>query len=366
MLILLKKNHNDNINKNKNNFLNINFPPKKKIKKHDKKNKIPKINGSFSSSQNQTGTSSKTNLKSSSLALKKKVKEIPIISKCKNKDDYIKNDFKQKIMANKHKKDNLKLKINEFETISNKKNKKIKKKEKELVNIQEYLSLSFDENDFDDVIEKDKRNFFQYFCEKFQENQIFINTFAVKETFRPTALKALVLLVTICLYFLVNALFYTEEYLSKILYIEENDSFLAFVPRRFNHFIYIYAVVGIMTYAIGFFFIEERKIKKMFLRNKEVDIKLKYDISIVMKQIKSRFISLIIISLIITIISFFYISCFNLVYPNSKREWLISSIFIIIMTQIINIIVIFIEGSIRFIAIKCNSEKFFKLSLIFN
>ena len=215
-------------------------------------------------------------------------------------------------------------------------------------------------------MDKEKRSFCNYFCEKFQENKLFINTFIIKEPFRPRPLKILVLLATIELYFLVNALFYTEEYLSEILQIEENDSFFAFVPRRFNHFIYIYAVVGIMTYAIGYFFIEERKIKKMFLRNKEGEIKLKFEISNLIKDIKSRFTSLIICSIILTIIGFFYISCFNIVYPNIKDEWIKSSIFILIVTQLINFLLIFIESSIRYIAIKCNSEKFFKLSQILN
>ena len=213
-------------------------------------------------------------------------------------------------------------------------------------------------------MDKEKRNFCNYFCEKFQENQLFINTFIIKEPFRPRTLKILVLLITIELYLLVNALFYTEEYLSEILYIEEKDSFFAFAPRRFNYFIYTCAVVGIITYAIGYFFVEERKIKKMFIRNKEGEMKLKFEISNLMKDIKSRFTSLIICSIILTIIGFFYISCFNIVYPNIKVEWIKSSIFILIITQLINFLVTFIEGSIRYIAIKCNSEKFFKLGLI--
>ena len=100
-------------------------------------------------------------------------------------------------------------------------------------------------------MDKEKRSFYNYFCEKFQENHLFINTFIIKEPFSPRPLKILVLIAIIELYFLVNALFYTEEYLSEILQIEENDSLFAFDPRIFNYFIYIYAVFGIMTYAIG-------------------------------------------------------------------------------------------------------------------
>ena len=235
----------------------------------------------------------------------------------------------------------------------------------EKIDIKEFLSLSFDENDFDDVMDKEKRTFCNYFSEKFQENQIFINSFCVKEPLRPKSLKISVLITTIELYFIVNALFYTEEYLSEIFYIDEKDSFFAFAPRRINHFIYIFAVIGIISYAIGYCFIEERKIKKMFIRNKEGEMKLKYEISLILKDIQSRFTILIIINIFINIIGFIYISCFNNVYPNSKEEWIKSSLFIIFVTQLINLIITFSQSLIRYIAIKCNSEKFFKLSLIF-
>ena len=227
------------------------------------------------------------------------------------------------------------------------------------VDIKEYLSMSFDENDFEDVIDKDKRTFSQYFCEKCQDNQLFIKTFYIKESLRPRVLKILVLIDKIKLYFVVNALFYTEEYLSEISNIDEKDSFFAFVPRRINHFFYIYGVVGIISYIIDFFFIEEKKIKKIFIRNKEGEMKIKYDISLITKDIEKRFKILIICSIITTILCFIYISCFNIVYPYTKIEWIKSSIFIILITQLINIILTFIECCIRYIAIKCNSDKLF-------
>jgi hypothetical protein len=60
-----------------------------------------------------------------------------------------------------------------------------------IFNMKEYLSYTFDENDFYDVIDKDKRTFIAYFSEKFKINQIFINTFFIKEKLRPRSLKIL-------------------------------------------------------------------------------------------------------------------------------------------------------------------------------
>ena len=93
--------------------------------------------------------------------------------------------------------------------------------------IKEFLAPSFDENDFDDVVSKDKRTFCQFFCEKFQNNQIFMNAFCIKEVLRPRALKLLILIMTIELYFVINALFYNEEYLSELFNSKEEESFFS-------------------------------------------------------------------------------------------------------------------------------------------
>ena len=235
-------------------------------------------------------------------------------------------------------------------------------KNNENIDIKEYLSLSFNENDFDDVIAKEKTSFCKYFGEKIMDNQIFINTFYKKEPLRPMALKCLVLIITIELYFIISALFYNEKYLTELFYLNKKDKFYSFIPRRLNEFIYTSAVSSIISYLIDFFFIEEHKIKRIFLRNKNSEMKMRFEISITLKDVKRRFYFLLCFSLFLTIICYLYISCFNNVYPYIKIEWIKSSLFILILMQIINFIMIFLQCSLRFISIKCKSEKMFKLS----
>ena len=168
---------------------------------------------------------------------------------------------------------------------------------------------------------------------------------------------------TIELYFVINALFYNEEYLSILFNSNKKDSFFSFVPRRLNEFVYISAVSGIISYLIGYFFVEEEKLKRIFLRNKDESIKLKYDISVLVDDIQKRFIGLICLSIFLSIICFVYISCFNIVYPYIREEWIKSSIFILFLMQIINFFITFLHSSLRYIAIRCNSEKIYRLSL---
>ena len=340
---------------------NDNSPPKK-----NKANQI-KVNFHKKYENNIIQTSSKTKINNKTKIFKKNVKtehsnkKVPFTyildKKQKNKNI---NESKATIHSIKN------LKSSEM---SSKFQLKIQNKpdnnEQDINNIKDLLSDSFDETDFDDVLNKEKRTFCQYFYEKFKNNQIFINSFFIKEIFRPRPLKILLLINTIELYFVINALFYNEEYLSKLFNSKEEDTFFGFIPRRFNEFIYISMVNGFIAYLIGYFFIEENKIKRIFFRNKNVTIKIKYDISLLIQDINKRFNILIFMSVILSVICFLYISCFNVVYPYIRIEWIKSSIFILILMQIINLLLSFFHSSIRYLSLKYNSQKLFKLCLWF-
>ena len=338
---------------------NVNMPPKKiKRKKSRKGVNILDLNIN-NSSLSKNGLLHSNNVQSKKIFFDSTEKRNSSNNKAQklliNSNKIVKINSgkpKKNLMLYKNQKiqNNIKITINEIK--------------KEKIDMKEYLSLSFDENDYDDVIEKEKRTFCYYFCDKFQMNQIFINSFFKYEPFRPKSLKILVLIMTIELYFVINAIYYDEEYLTDLYYSKEEDKFYYFIPRRINAFIYTSAVSGIISYFVGYFFVEENKIKKIFRRNKEGDIKMKYEISMMIKDMQNKFTTIIIISLVLTVICFVYISCFNNVYRYIKKEWIKSSLFILILMQIINFLMTLIECSFRYIAIKCKSEKLFRLSII--
>ena len=281
----------------------------------------------------------------------------------KNIDSNSSNSYARFLHFNNKKKTN-KSKLDEYSAKTNIYDlKKMIIKNKESKKIRDFLSPTLDETDFDDVLTKDKRTFCQFFREKFKNNQIFINSFCVQEIMRPRALKLLLIIMTIELYFIINALFYNEEYLSEVFNSTEEENFFSFVPRRFNQFVYTSVVNKIISYLIGFFFIEEDKLKRIFMKNKDDKIKFNYELSVLLKDIQNRFIGLIIMTILLSIIFFVYISCFNIVYPNVRTEWIKSSLFIIIVMQILNFLLTFFESILRIIALKYNSHKIYKLYL---
>ena len=161
-------------------------------------------------------------------------------------------------------------------------------------------------------------------------------------------------------------LFYNEEYLSELFNSKKKDTFFSFIPRRINQYIYTSAVSGIISYLISYFFVEEIKIKRIFSRNKYDEMKLKFELSVLSNNIKNRFIGLTVFSIFLSIIFFIYITCFNIVYPYIRKEWLKSSIFILILMQILNFIITLLEACFRYLSIKFNSKKIFRLSLFFS
>ena len=78
---------------------------------------------------------------------------------------------------------------------------------------------------------------------------------------------------------------------------------------------------------------------------------------------KWRYNIFIIFTAVISAFSWFYISCFNNVYPHMKIEWIKSSIFIILLVHIYTILDTLVETLLRFISFEIKSEKMYKASL---
>ena len=155
---------------------------------------------------------------------------------------------------------------------------------------------------------------------------------------------------------------FTEDYISEVYHLLEPDGFFTFLTRSINRFIYTSIVGVIFGYIIECFSFDEGKLKRIYKREKNDIMSLRYEISLVIKNIKKGYISLIIVCYLITAFSWYYITCFNNVYPHMVIEWIKSSIAIFLIMQIIGLLAVLLEGLLRNISFKCKSEKIFKAS----
>ena len=227
------------------------------------------------------------------------------------------------------------------------------------INITEYLNTNPDDMDYDDAIKKDKRKFLNYFTDKLKSNQLLLNTFYTNDPIRPKTIKILLLILNFELYFLINGLFFNEEYISNIFHSNEEESFSNFIYRFVDNCFYTTLVGVFVNYIIDCFFVEEKKVKGILKREKNNIFILNYEITQLAKIIQKRYKYFIVLSFIISSLNWYYVSCFNKIYPYSKGEWFETSIMIIIVMQILSIIVSFLESIIRLLSFKCKSEKLY-------
>ena len=69
---------------------------------------------------------------------------------------------------------------------------------------------------------------------------------------------------------------------------------------------------------------------------------------------------------VILLLSFYYLVCFNQVYPKTQMEWLKSSIVIMIFINVFSVLKCLYEAGFRVLSFRFQSERLFKLSGIFN
>ena len=233
-------------------------------------------------------------------------------------------------------------------------------------NLEEFLKTEPDDMDFDDALKYDTRSFRQYFHDKFIENQILMDTFVNKENLKPLSIKILFFLLNINLYCLVNGLLFSEDYISELYHSKEEEKFFSFLYRAYKRCIYTTIVGAIIGLIIDFIFVEEKKVKRLFIREKENIKNLYFEMFLLIKSFKRNYIIFMIICFIISIFSWYYLSCFNNVYPGCKKEWIKSSIAIIIIFQILSLLSVLVSSLIRSISFKLKSERIYKLISYFS
>ena len=330
---------------------NIALAPPKRVKLIDNKNKNKNINNK----QTITQQVSQTNLNNKKLIIsdiaKVSVDELIVP---------IKEENKLKTSEN--------AKIDNMGTLYNIKQTKNDGGDDQIFNknfFEEYLSTSPEDMEFDDAIVKDKRKYCEHMKENLIEDQIITATFVSEDPLKPRTIKIMVFILNLVLYFVVNGLFFSEEVISDLYNVnEEDENFFSYLPRSINRLLYTTLVSVVVSIITDFFFIDEKKIKGIFRREKTNIKILREKIKDIMNDLKKRYIAFIIVVSIILILSFFYLLCFNYVYPYTQIEWIKSSITIMIIMQILSLLKCILETSLRYLSYKFKSEKLYKISKI--
>ena len=226
---------------------------------------------------------------------------------------------------------------------------------------QEFMETSPDDMEYDDAIVLDKRKFSEHLKENLKDNQIIANTFIAENPLKPRSIKIILFMLNLLLYFVVDALFINEEVVEEIFHAdEEKENFFSYLPRSIDEIFYAALVSIVIGIVEDFFFVEEKKIRGIFKREKDNQVILKKDMLELMKDIQKRYFALVIIVSIVIVLSFYYLLCFNYAFPYTQMEWIKSSVTIVIFMQIISILRCVASSGLRFMSFKFESEKLYK------
>ena len=245
-------------------------------------------------------------------------------------------------------------------------NKISNEKFKSNIDFNEFLLSPLDENNYIESIQKDKRKICELFIDSIKESRMILNTFIIKDDIKPKSIKIITSLLTIILYFVINGLFYNENYITELYLSNDKKNFFDFLNGSITRLLSVPIIVSIIDYFIDLCFTDEDYIKEILIENKSNMLEFKRKMNQLIIDVNKKYIILIIISTIFNLFSWFYVSCFNNVYPNTKFDWIKSSLFLYIVVQLFCFLKIFLQSIFRYVSLKFKSQKIFQISQVFD
>ncbi len=244
--------------------------------------------------------------------------------------------------------------------------KKLDKKERKSLYVshekKEYDENEINDLDFDDAVRHDKRNCCQMFWYTLKQRQMIINTFFAIDQLKPFSIKLLVMIFTFTCYFVINAFFYNEDYISNELNAE-GQSLLEYLLASSERIIYTFFVGGLISVVVGILFSTDKKIEDAKEKYEKNKILLKGEISRIYKCNNVIIIVFTIFQFIVMTIFTIYIFCFCYVYPNSTISWVKSSLIIIGIIESVSILTSSLISFIKFLSVKFNWELCYKINI---
>ena len=229
--------------------------------------------------------------------------------------------------------------------------------------IKEYLTKSPDELNFYKAFRRDKRSFCVFLINKIIKKNIIVQTFVKMEETKPLYLKIFLFIFYIQIYFLSNTFLFLTNDIDSLNY---KQNFIFYVKLTILKAIKSIVINKIIRFCIELFLLNKYTIKEMIRLEKDNEKNLREAAKKLIKKTKIKYIIFIILSFLISTLSWCLVCGFNFSYPNTKFYFFLICILIVIFEQIISVGFALLETCFRFLAFKCKTKAFFSLSQYIN
>ena len=282
-----------------------------KAKKNMKKNKANKnkINNNYNSNQPRNiiinNISSNKRIKKNKTKSKAKKKEAKSSSRKIIQENIIKTNNKKVKKGNKHKKNRIQRNISNINKIIN---KKLYEKNKKIL---EYNETELNSLSYNIALNQDKRTYGQYYFSLLKEKQLLIFSFYPNKDYNSRIIKIFLFFYFFSSNLAINALFFTDNTMHKI-YIDSGSFNLYY---QLPQIIYSSLISGIINTLIKFLSLSSKTVTQ--IKTMKINEKDNSDKNIINKmKIKLGF--FFVISFILLLGFWYYISCFCAVYENTQ------------------------------------------------
>ena len=233
--------------------------------------------------------------------------------------------------------------IKEFkitESLENKKYKEILK-----LNDYELNSLSYKK-----ALKKDKRFLYKYYFSLLKINHLFFFAFINNNDYNSKILKIFILIFSLTVNITVNALFFNDETMTKIY----NDKGKFNIIYQIPQIIYSSIISIVINTIIKTLALSEKdvvKIKQEKIIN-NIDEKLKQ----LLFKLKAKFVSFFILSFLLLVIFFVYITCFCGIYENTQIHLIKDSLIGFGISMLYPFVLYLIPSVMRIAALKAKKK----------
>jgi len=182
--------------------------------------------------------------------------------------------------------------------------------------IEQYKDLTDEEKnelDYEVAIIVDKRTFWQYYISLLKREHLIIFTFITADDYNLRQIKILLFIVSFALFFAINAFFFGDDTMDQI-YVDNAIFNMLFQLPQILYSSVISSVIDMILHKLT---ISEEQILDM---KKEKDIeKCKQKANKVKNTLKLKLIIFLVLSSILMLFFWYFISCFCAVYGNTQH-----------------------------------------------
>ena len=211
--------------------------------------------------------------------------------------------------------------------------------------------------DYEEAIIYDKRSYFRMYWAFLVDSQIILGTFCTDNYLNLFVIKLSFFICTFQISFFLNALFYTDEYISDAYHNDGVLDFFSGLPKS----IYSFIATLITTNLLRMLSSSRSELMKVIRERKNFKNYVRI-INQKLSKLRKKLIIYFILVFMLNLLFLYYVTSFCAVYKNSQKYWFYGCLESFAMDTLVAIIICIFISLFRYISIKNRIKCFYVLA----